>query len=186
MRVEAGISIVILIALGGCAVAPEGPSEVAMPGPGKSFEAFRADDAACRQFGAEQSAVNAATAATQSLIATTALGTAFGAAEGALIGTAVGSPGAGTAIGAASGLGLGAAWGLAAAQHASTTVQARYDAAYAQCMQANGETLPQLASVYTPYPYGAFFYSPAAVPYPYYYSTWVRTPIHQGAVTGLP
>lgn len=186
MRIETGISIVALIALGGCTVAAEGPSELAMPGPGKSFDSFRADDATCRQFGAEQSAVNPGTAANQSFITTAALGTAIGAAEGALIGTAVGSPGAGTAIGAATGLGLGAAGGLAAAQHANTTVQARYDAAYALCMQANGETLPQLASTYTPYPYGAFYYTPAAVPYPYYYSTWVRTPINQVVGSGFP
>ena len=40
-----------LLALGACAaVPPSGPSVMALPGNGKSFEQFRADDAACREY----------------------------------------------------------------------------------------------------------------------------------------
>jgi hypothetical protein len=176
IHARAAIPMLALLALSGCAVTGEGPSIVALPGPGKNVEMFRADDAACRQFSAEHIAVTPGAAANQSFIGSMALATALGAAEGALIGTAVGSPGAGAAIGAASGLGLGTAWGLVSAQRISTTLQASYDDAYAQCMWASGETVPQITNGYSPYPGGAYFYQPAAMPYPYYYTTWVRYP----------
>ncbi|MFZ1909695.1 MAG: hypothetical protein WAU52_11495, partial [Burkholderiales bacterium] len=44
-----------LAAVGACTTLPTGPSVMAMPGSGKSFDEFRADDAVCRQFALEQS-----------------------------------------------------------------------------------------------------------------------------------
>jgi hypothetical protein len=43
-----------VMALNSCATIPKGPSIVAQPGPGKPFEVFQADDAACRQWASQQ------------------------------------------------------------------------------------------------------------------------------------
>jgi hypothetical protein len=147
------------LALGGCTVVPPtGPSVMALPGKDKNFEAFQADDAACREYASAQIGYGSpAQAANQSAAGTTALGTVLGAAAGAAIGAATGNPAAGAAIGAGSGLFVGGASGLAAAQASGTSLQQRYDVGYIQCMSAKGENVPMPAATY-PYPY----------PYPYY------------------
>ncbi len=157
-----------LLALGGCAVAPPmGPSIMVMPGQGKSFEAFQADDAACRQFAAVQAGIAPADAANRSLVGSAVVGTVVGAAAGAAIGAATGNPAAGAAIGAASGLGLGTVSGLGAANYSGRSVQWRYDVGYAQCMSAKGESVPQMAA--TPRPvYRYYGYYPYGY-YPYFY-----------------
>lgn len=175
--IRPGISALALLALAGCAVAPPpGPSVMAMPGQGKSFEAFQADDAACRQFGQQQAGVAPADAANQSLLGSAVVGTVVGAAAGAAIGAAVGNPAAGAAIGAGSGAVLGTGAGLGAAQYSGASVQQRYDMGYAQCMSAKGESIsqpPVAPAAYAPppapypYPYAAYPYYPAY--YPYYY-----------------
>jgi hypothetical protein len=44
-----------LLALAGCASAPpSGPGVLVLPGSGKSFDAFRADDTECRNFASSQ------------------------------------------------------------------------------------------------------------------------------------
>ena len=43
-----------LVVLSGCATMPTGPTVTVMPGPGKPFEVFMADDGVCRQW-AQQS-----------------------------------------------------------------------------------------------------------------------------------
>ena len=40
--------------LGACSVMPAGPSVMALPGTGKTFDQFRADDNSCRQFAFQQ------------------------------------------------------------------------------------------------------------------------------------
>lgn len=183
MRViQPAAAAVALLALAGCVVAPpSGPSVVAMPGQGKNFDAFRADDATCRQFAQQQTGIAPADAANQSLVGSAAVGTVLGAAAGAAIGAAAGNPAAGAAIGAASGLGLGTATGLSAAQYSGMSVQQRYDVGYAQCMSAKGESVSpvQTASVAPsayPYPYVAYPYPGY---YPYYY------PAYYGPTIGL-
>jgi len=155
-------------ALSGCAVAPPaGPDIVAMPGKGKSFEAFQADDAACRQYASAQIGNSSpSAAANQSFVNSAALGTVLGAAAGAAIGAATGNPAAGAAIGAGSGLFLGGATGVGAAQSSSASLQWRYDTGYAQCMAAKGENVPTPTASYPAYPY--YSYAPAYYPYPYY------------------
>lgn len=55
MMKRAGIFLLLsLLAAGGCATVPIGPTVLVMPGPGKSFDQFQADDAACRQWAAER------------------------------------------------------------------------------------------------------------------------------------
>ncbi len=49
------VLLVGVVALSGCATVPTGPSVMVLPPPGKSFEAFQADDSACRQWAAQQS-----------------------------------------------------------------------------------------------------------------------------------
>ncbi len=163
-----------VFALSGCAVAPPtGPSVVAMPAQGKSFEQFRADDAVCRQFASAQiGGTTPAEAANQSLAGSAAVGTVLGAAAGAAIGAAAGNPAAGAAIGAGSGLALGTASGLGAANYSASSLQQRYDIGYIQCMSAKGESVPQslppAAAYGYPAPY-AYAYPP---PYPYYYAPY--------------
>src|SRR6266511_1415052 len=49
------IGLLILVPfLGACATVPAGPSVMVLPGSGKSFEQFQADDAMCRQWAYQQ------------------------------------------------------------------------------------------------------------------------------------
>ncbi len=133
-----------LLALGACAVTPPGPTVQAMPGPGKTFDAFQQDDGFCRQAAfASTGGVDANTAAAQSGVGSAVVGTALGAATGALIGAAAGNPAAGAAIGAGAGLVGGSIAGGVNAQAAGSQVQFRYDSTYAQCMFAHGNTVSQ-------------------------------------------
>ena len=115
------IGLASTLALGACAVAPPpGPSVMAMPGQGKSFEAFQQDDGYCRQAAAVSTGgASPAVAATNSAVGSAVLGTALGAATGAAIGAAAGGgPGAGVgaAVGGATGLLFGSSAGVGAAQ----------------------------------------------------------------------
>jgi outer membrane lipoprotein SlyB len=154
VRITPILATCSLLALGACAVAPpQGPSVVAMPGPGKTFQAFQQDDAMCRQAAfASTGGVDANTAATQSAVGSAAVGTALGAAAGALIGAAAGNPGAGAAIGAGAGLLTGSAAGAGNAQLSGAQVQNRYDTTYAQCMFSQGNTVQQPQPAYAAAP----------------------------------
>ena len=46
--------MLVLLALGGCATLPTGPSVTVLPAPGKSFDQFQAEDAICRQWAERQ------------------------------------------------------------------------------------------------------------------------------------
>src|SRR5271166_1996208 len=99
------------LVLVGCVTVPTGPAVMALPGTAKTFDQFRADDFACRDYaqyslgpGAQQSASDAAAA-------NAAGGAIVGAAAGAIIGAASGHAGPGAAIGAGSGLVVGSAAG---------------------------------------------------------------------------
>src|ERR1700730_3052909 len=109
LLVSMGVSLGIL---GGCAVVPEGPSVMALPGTGKTFDQFRADDGSCRQFaygqvGGEQA--NQST--TNSVVGSAVVGTALGAAAGAAF-----NGGSGAAVGAGAGLLAGSLFGASNAQ----------------------------------------------------------------------
>jgi len=131
-------SVVAIIAalLGGCVTVPTGPSVMSLPGTGKSFDQFRVDDFACRQYAGAATGTPSA-ASEQSAAASAAVGTAVGAIAGAAIG---GSEGA--AVGAGTGLIVGAAAGSGAATTSAYHVQQRYDHAYLQCMYAKGHKIP--------------------------------------------
>jgi OmpA family protein len=127
-----------LLLLGACATIPTGPSVMAMPGTGKSFDQFRGDDADCRQFALDQSGgLTANQTAVESGMASAAVGTVVGALAGAAIG---GHHGAG--VGAGVGLLAGSAAGAGAGQASGYSSQRRYDNAYVQCMYAKGDRVP--------------------------------------------
>ena len=117
---------VLCFACGGCASpGPATPSFAAMPGRGKSYEAFQRDDQYCQS--SAQQAIgyqSPGQAANQAAVGTAAVGTALGAVAGAAIGSVSGNMGTGAALGAGTGLvagsaiGAGNAW--AAAAHRST------------------------------------------------------------------
>ena len=102
--------------VGGCASVPTGPSVMVLPGLGKSFEQFNADDAMCRQWGLQATGMTPGEAAAQSGVASAAVGTAVGAAAGAAIGAAAGNPAMGAAAGAGGGLLVGSAAGVSGAR----------------------------------------------------------------------
>jgi len=158
------------LALGACAVAPPtGPSILALPSEGKSLTQFQQEDFSCRNYA--QSAlgpVSPQEGAVQSGVASAAVGTALGAAAGALIGSVGGAAGAGAAVGAGAGLLTGSAVGANNANATGYSLQARYDAAYAQCIASTGNRLEAPAPAYA---YGSP-YAPYYAPYyaaPYYY-----------------
>jgi YmgG-like glycine-zipper protein len=132
--------------LSACASIPTGPNVMVLPGSGKGFEQFQADDAACRQWAAQQIGTTPERAATQSTVSGAAIGTATGAAVGAAVGAAAGSPATGAAVGAGVGLASGAAIGAGHAGSAHLTLQQRYDISYMQCMYAKGNQIPVRAA----------------------------------------
>ena len=140
------IGLVILVPLlGACATVPTGPSVMVLPGGGKSFEMFQVDDTICRQWASQQTGTTPGQAATESGVASAALGTVVGAAAGAAIGAAAGNPAMGAAAGAGGGLLFGSAAGAGSAQYSGYQAQWRYDLAYQQCMYAKGNQIPGIA-----------------------------------------
>lgn len=139
--------------LSACATVPTGPSVMALPGSGKSFEQFRVDDATCRQFAYDQvGGVAGQQAAQNSAVTSAVVGTALGAAAGAAIGSVSGDMGAGAAIGAGTGLILGSAAGSGYASGSYYETQRRYDNAYIQCMYAKGNRVPVYGRFTSPGP----------------------------------
>jgi Glycine-zipper domain len=147
MKTLVALSSIGLLLLGGCTTMPTGPSALVLPGTGKTFEQFRADDYVCRQYAQEQvGGVSANQAAANSGVESAAVGTVVGAAAGALIG---GHRGAGA--GAGVGLLMGSASGAGAAQDTGYNLQRRYDFSYQQCMYLKGNRIPVSGRFATPY-----------------------------------
>jgi hypothetical protein len=150
-----------LAVIGGCAVVPTGPSVMALPGSGKTFDQFRADDGFCRQYAFNQvGGVTTNQAATNSAVGSAAVGTALGAAAGAAF-----NGGTGAAVGAGVGLLAGSAFGANAAQGSAYEVQRRYDYAYLQCMYGHGDRVPMRGGMMSAPPPGGV-YSTAPPPPP--------------------
>jgi hypothetical protein len=172
MKLERAAGVLaIAIMLSGCASIPPGPSVMVLPGNGKSFETFQADDAVCRQWAQNQTEWNANQTVNENLATGAIAGGALGAASGALIGAASGNVGPGAAIGAGAGLLGGSAIGSAQGYGAGSEVQRRYDNSYQQCMYAKGNQIPGHVQAYRtasppPPPPPAYDSRPAAVPPP--------------------
>ena len=126
-------------------MAPRGPSMLALPGTGKSFETFQIDDSSCRGYATAQTGgVDANQAATDSAVRSAALGTIVGAAAGAAIG---GNRGVGA--GAGTGLLFGTMAGAGAGEASARGTQRSYDHAYIQCMYAKGHQVPMAGQTRT-------------------------------------
>lgn len=123
--------------LAACATVPSGPSVMALPGTGKTFDQFRFDDMQCRDYAQAQTGGSAQQAADNAAVRNAAVGTAVGAVAGAAIG---GHQGAG--VGAGTGLIVGTASGANAGYGSGYGAQRRYDNAYVQCMYAKGDKVP--------------------------------------------
>jgi hypothetical protein len=148
MNIRATVAIVAAAALmGGCATMPNGPGVPAMPGTGKSVDAFQQDAAACQAYA---QAVLGNGAAPQSVNDHAAGGavasTAVGAATGAIIGSASNQGGQGAAIGAGLGLLFGAIGAANASSATQWQLQAQYDDAYFYCMYSRGNQVPMRMS----------------------------------------
>ena len=166
-RIAAGhvvLSTAALMTLVGCAATPMGPTVQVMPGRGKSFETFQADQSACKMYASEQ-VKGQAEAANNRAVGVALLTTALAAGTGAVVGSAYGDAGAGAAIGAAAGVGAGSAYGAMNSQNDQMGIQQQYDNAFSQCMYAKGELVPGFA----PQPVVAS--SPVAAPDPLVRST---------------
>src|SRR5215469_112305 len=155
------------ISLAACVAPPAAPTIPVAPGPNKSVDAFAADQAACQQYAAAQTAPSVAAANNQA-VGSALLGTALGAGLGAGIGAAAGNAGRGAAIGAASGGGLGILGNAATSPYAQGSLQQQFDMVYAQCMAAQGNAVlgmspPPGAPPYSQIPSA---YPGAAPPYP--------------------
>lgn len=136
-----GLALVAGLTLASCVYIPPGPNIVAMPGRGKSFDAFEYDDLHCRDFAASRVDADYR-AANDTVVANAAVGTVVGAAAGAALGAAAGDPATGAAVGAGVGLLGGSAVGASDADRRRWSAQQRYDAAYVDCMYAKGNRVP--------------------------------------------
>ncbi len=137
-------SLLIVLALGAsaCASIPSGPTVMVLPGQGKPFEQFQAENGLCRQWAAQEAGITPEQVANQPVVTGAAVGTLLGAGLGAAIGAASGNPGIGAAIGAGSGLLVGTGVGYGESAAAVGSVQWRYDIAFEQCMYAQGNQIP--------------------------------------------
>jgi uncharacterized protein YcfJ len=153
--VTAGLAGVLL--LQGCAMTPSNPTVAVLPGQGKSFGQFQADQAVCKQYASAQVA-GQADRANQLGVGGAVLGTVLGAGLGAAVGG-----GRGAAIGAASGAVGGTALGAGYTGGQQYTIQQQYDIAYEQCQYSKGNQVPG----YAPGPVG--YAPPVGYPAPGYY-----------------
>ncbi len=154
MKVSIAAALAALAA--GCVSMPTGPSMMVLPGTGRTFEAFRADDYTCRQYAYDQVGGSTAQRAAEDAGVRSA-------AVGALLGAAVGAAadgGSGAAVGAGAGLAMGGLVGTGAAESSGYGAQRRYDNAYIQCMYAKGHRVP-VTGRFTSYTQGT---APAARP----------------------
>ncbi len=133
-RIAIPLLAALALALGGCVSMPTGPSRAALPGSGKAFDQFRADDSSCRQYAVEYSGASPGQTQENAAVKSAVVGTVIGAAAGAAIGNTSHS----TATGAGVGLLMGALSGAAAGNRSGYAVQRRYDDGYSQCMYAKG------------------------------------------------
>lgn len=132
----------LLLALGGCASVPSGPSIAVMPAPGEPFGQFRQDDARCRQYASRQVGTTPNAAGAHSIATGALVGTAIGAAVGALFGHGRSYP---VTSNAAAGLMMGSVVGAGNAQSSQYQLQGQYNTAYAQCMYSAGAQVPGYA-----------------------------------------
>ena len=130
--------LLALLLVAACTTLPSGPGVLVLPGTGKNFDEFKANDIECRQWASAQTGGTTPNdVAADTGVRNAVIGTAIGAAAGALIG---GHGGAG--VGAGTGLIVGAASGAGSGDLSGRSLQQRYDFSYQQCMYARGNKVP--------------------------------------------
>jgi YMGG-like Gly-zipper len=139
--VALGVSFTALALLAGCVTMPSSPSIAVMPAPGKPFEVFQQDDAACRGYAQQSIGTSANDQAAQNVVGGAVIGTALGALAGAAIGNHRDA-----GVGAAFGLLAGTSMGASSGNYAGSIAQRRYNIAYSQCMYAKGNQVPGYAA----------------------------------------
>lgn len=145
MRSLPGIFALALL-VAGCTTMPTGPSVMVLPGSGKTFAQFRADDAECRSYAlASVGGRTPGEVAETSGVKSAVVGTAVGAAAGAALG---GHEGVG--VGAGTGLLIGGLAGTESAAASGYGLQRRYDVHYVQCMYSKGHQVPVSGRIYRP------------------------------------
>lgn len=155
------LAAVAAAVVAGCVSMPTGPSMMVLPGTGRSFDEFRADDYTCRQFAYDQVGGNTAQRAAEDAgVRSAAVGTLLGAAVGAAA-----NGGTGAAVGAGAGMAMGGLVGTGSAEQSGYGAQRRYDNAYMQCMYAKGHRVPVTGRFTTSTP-GAAPAARAATPPP--------------------
>ena len=179
MKWERGLPLFLAaVIVTGCVTMPTGPTARVLPGEGKPFEVFMADDGLCRQWALQQiGGVSPSQTANQNLATGAAVGTVVGAGLGAAIGATTGHAGAGAAIGAGTGLLGGTSVASSSAYSSEWQLQRRYDIAYEQCMYAKGNQIPGVvrrgALAYAPPPPATGSGSWVTVPGQYVNGKWV-------------
>src|SRR5919201_1999436 len=83
------LAVIVAVLVAGCATVPTGPSVMALPGSGKNFDQFQADDAVCRQWAAQQTGKAPGEASVQNTVGGAAVGTALGAGAGQTAGVSL-------------------------------------------------------------------------------------------------
>ena len=132
-------ALALLVSLAACVAPPTGPTIPVAPGPGKSFDAFAADQHVCSQFAYNQPRRERPPPTTRrSAPRSSARRWAPG------LGAAIGG-GRGAAIGAASGAGLGTVVGASNSAYAQMSLQQQYDVMFGECMAAHGNQVPGFA-----------------------------------------
>src|SRR3989449_6433819 len=142
MRTQRVFPVAVGLLMTACATVPAGPSVMVLPGNGKNFEQFQADDAVCRQWAAQQTGTTTKQAATESAVSGAAIGTVLGAAAGAAVGAAAKSPATGAAVGAGAGMLGGAAIGGGEAAARRPPGPHRSAKAHTHGMSPHGNPIP--------------------------------------------
>jgi hypothetical protein len=158
-RFSLSIATLCVVALAGCAVAPQGPRVAVMPTPGKPLELFAQEDQYCRSYA--QQSVGSTDSSNERAVGAAIVGTLIGAAVGSATSTRRYNN---TGAGAATGLVMGTAIGAGNSAEEGRSAQHRYDIAYQQCMVARNNQPGQ--SYYRQSP--GVVYVPQAAPQPYY------------------
>jgi hypothetical protein len=131
--------LLAVVMVGACTTFPVGPSVMALPGSGKTFDQFRFDDLDCRQYANVQAGGGTSE---QAAIDSGVRSAALGAVVGAIAGAALGGDSRGAAAGAGAGLLAGTMAGTGAGRVSGYNVQRRYDIGYVQCMYSKGHRVP--------------------------------------------
>ncbi|QTN27450.1 glycine zipper family protein [Rhodoferax sp. AJA081-3] len=128
-RMNLSIATLCVVALAGCATAPQGPRVAIMPTPGKPLELFAQEDQYCRSYA--QQSIGSTDSSNERAVGAAIVGTLIGAAVGSATSTRRYNN---TGAGAATGLMMGSAIGAGTSAEEGRSAQHRYDIAYQQCM----------------------------------------------------